>query len=283
MGVRRSLSRVTQDDRSAPPPGDPTADVPGDPAGPAASAGLPGPSRRLPRHSHAWYDAMGEGVGSRLNWLRAAVLGANDGIVSTAGLIIGVAGATGQRSVLLTAGLAGLSAGAMSMAVGEYVSVSTQRDTERALLTLEADELQDLPEEELAELTRLLRRKGMSENTARQAAAEMTEHDALAAHADIELGIDPGRLTNPWQAAAASGAAFTAGAVIPLGAVLLAPSPAAVWVTVLAVVAALVITGVTSARLGRAPVIPATVRNVFGGLIAMAVTYWIGRLVGTHI
>lgn len=262
--VHRSLTGVTQDNTPGVSP-------------------APGPPVRTPRRTHAWYDAFGDGVGSRLNWLRAAVLGANDGIVSTAGLVIGVAGATNERSALLMAGLAGLSAGAMSMAVGEYVSVSTQRDTERALLTLEADELDDLPAEELAELTRLLRRKGMSEATARQAAIELTEHDALAAHADIELGIDPNQLTNPWQAAAASGAAFTVGAVIPLAAVLFAPASAAIWVTVVAVVLALLVTGITSARLGRAPVVPATLRNVLGGLIAMGVTYWIGRLVGTQM
>lgn len=266
--MQRSLSPVSQDKDSG-----------------AAGTGRPSAASqpRVPRRSHGWYDAFGDGVGSRLNWLRAAVLGANDGIVSTAGLVIGVAGATSERSALLTAGLAGLTAGAMSMAVGEYVSVSTQRDTERALLALEADELDDLPEEELSELTNLLGRKGMSEATARQAAAEMTQHDALAAHADIELGIDPNQLTNPWQAAFASGAAFTVGALIPLAAVLLAPPTAAVWVTVLAVVVALLITGITSARLGRAPAVPATLRNVLGGLVAMGVTYGIGRLVGTQI
>ncbi len=240
-------------------------------------------SRGGARRPHAWYDTFGDRVSGRLNWLRAAVLGANDGIVSTAGLVIGVAGATAERSALLTAGLAGLSAGAMSMAVGEYVSVSTQRDTERALIELEAVELKDLPEEELAELAALLRRKGISEATAADAAAELTKHDALRAHADIELGIDPDALTNPWQAAAASGLAFTTGALVPLAAVLLTPSAAAVWVTVVSVVVALTITGIVSARLGRAPVVPALARNVVGGLVAMGVTYAIGALVGTQL
>src|SRR5690349_18423113 len=134
-----------------------------------------------------------------LNWLRAAVLGANDGIVSVAGLVMGIAGATTDRHTILVAGLAGLVAGALSMAAGEYVSVSTQRDTERALLAKERAELRDEPEEELAELAGLYVAKGLSEQTARQVAVELTEHDALAAHADIELGIDPDALTNPWQ------------------------------------------------------------------------------------
>ncbi len=232
--------------------------------------------------SHAWYDSVSD-VGGRLNWLRAGVLGANDGIVSTAGLVIGVAGATTDRTALLTAGIAGLAAGAMSMAVGEYVSVSTQRDTEKALIDLERRELEDLPDEELAELSGLLQQKGLSPDVARAAAHELTSHDALAAHSDIELGIDPDALTNPWQAAFASGVSFTFGALVPLLAILFAAPSYAVIVTVVAVVLALAVTGSVSARLGRAPVVPATLRNVAGGLIAMGVTFWIGRLVGTQI
>lgn len=131
------------------------------------------------------------GLGTRLNWLRAAVLGANDGIVSTAGLVVGVAGATGDRSTLLTAGLAGLLAGSMSMAAGEYVSVSTQRDSEKAALATERRELEETPEAELAELAGMLEEKGLSGEVAREAAVQLTERDALRAHAEVELGIDP--------------------------------------------------------------------------------------------
>ena len=240
------------------------------------------PSKKPARGTHAWYDAMGD-VGGRLNWLRAAVLGANDGIVSVAGILIGVAGASGSQEALMTAGVAGLSAGAMSMAVGEYVSVSTQRDTEHGILELERQELQELPEQELAELAGLLRQRGMSEATARTAAREMTDHDAFAAHADLELGLDPHERTSPWEAAGASALAFTVGGLIPFLAILLAPQAVAVPVTVAAVVVALAITGVVSARLGRASVPRAVLRNVLGGLLAMGVTYWIGRFFGAQL
>ena len=219
----------------------------------------------------------------RLNWLRAGVLGANDGIVSTAGLVIGVAAATTDRAAILTAGLAGLAAGAMSMAVGEYVSVSTQRDSERALIQKEIRELREMPEEELAELTSLYRAKGLSPDLAHRVAVELTEHDALAAHAETELGIDPENLTNPWHAAWASMVAFTVGAILPLLAIVLPGASVRVPVTVVAVVLALALTGWVSARLGDASARKATVRVVAGGLIAMAVTYAIGSLVGTQV
>ena len=161
----------------------------------------------------------------RLNWLRAGVLGANDGIVSTAGLVIGVAAATTSRTAILTAGLAGLVAGAMSMAVGEYVSVSTQRDTEEALLVKERRELDEMPEFELGELTALYAAKGLTDEVADEVAVQLTAHDALAAHADIELGIDPDDLSNPWHAAFASFLAFTVGSLLPLIAVLTPRSP----------------------------------------------------------
>src|SRR5690349_18075792 len=141
---------------------------------------------------------------ARLNWLRAGVLGANDGIVSTAGLVVGVAGATTARGPILTAGLAGLVAGAVSMALGEYVSVSSQRDTERSLLAKERRELAEYPEAELRELAELYVAKGLSAPTARLVAEELTANDAFAAHVDVELGIDPNALTNPWQAAISS-------------------------------------------------------------------------------
>ncbi|GLP68247.1 membrane protein [Streptomyces sp. TUS-ST3] len=225
-------------------------------------------------------EAHGGGLGTRLNWLRAAVLGANDGIVSTAGLVVGVAGATSNRAALLTAGLAGLLAGSMSMAAGEYVSVSTQRDSEMAALAVERRELREQPDAELEELTQLLEERGLSREVAREAAEQLTERDALRAHARVELGIDPDELTNPWHAAWASFLAFTAGALLPLLAIVLPPSGWRVPVTVVSVVAALVATGWSSARLGAAAPGRAVARNVAGGLLAMGVTYGVGVLLG---
>ncbi len=220
---------------------------------------------------------------NRLNALRAAVLGANDGIVSTAGLVVGVAAAAPSRGPVLAAGVAGLAAGALSMAVGEYVSVSTQRDTEQALLAKERRELEEEPEAELAELAAIYQGKGLSAELAQQVAVELTEHDALGAHAEAELGIDPHNLTSPWHAAFASMAAFTVGALLPLLAIVLPPVSARVPVTVVAVVLALAGTGVVSARLGEADARRATLRMVAGGTLAMAVTYAIGSLVGTRL
>ncbi|MFJ3771593.1 VIT family protein [Streptomyces sp. NPDC090075] len=225
-------------------------------------------------------EAHGGALGSRLNWLRAAVLGANDGIVSTAGIVVGVAGATGDRSTLLTAGLAGLLAGSMSMAAGEYVSVSTQRDSELAALALEKRELKEQPEAELEELTELLERRGLSREVAGEAAVQLTERDALRAHARVELGIDPDQLTNPWHAALASFLAFTVGALLPLLAIVLPPAEWRLPVTVVSVLAALVLTGWASARLGAAAPGRAILRNVVGGALAMGVTYGAGRLLG---
>lgn len=219
-------------------------------------------------------------LASRLNWLRAGVLGANDGIVSVAGLVVGVAAATTDRGPILTAGLAGLAAGAVSMALGEYVSVSTQRDTERALLAKERVELSTIPEAELDELASLYEDKGLSPATARKVAEELTAHDAFAAHAEAELGIDPDELTNPWQAAIASAISFTVGAILPMLAILLPPASARIPVTFVAMLAALAITGSLSARLGGAGRPRAVLRVVTGGALAMAVTYGIGQLLG---
>ncbi|MFC3686773.1 VIT1/CCC1 transporter family protein [Aquipuribacter hungaricus] len=219
-------------------------------------------------------------VTAKLSWLRAGVLGANDGIVSTAGLVVGVAGATTDRTALLVAGAAGLVAGALSMAGGEYVSVSTQRDTETALLRKEARELEETPDEELAELAGFYRDKGLSEETALQVAEELTAHDALRAHAEIELGIDGESLVDPWQAALASLLSFTLGALLPLLAIVLPPAGGRLPVTVLAVVVALTLTGTISARLGGSAVRPAVLRNVGVGLLAMLLTFLVGTLVG---
>ncbi|WP_067848975.1 VIT1/CCC1 transporter family protein [Nocardia lijiangensis] len=218
------------------------------------------------------------GFATRLNWLRAGVLGANDGIVSTAGLVVGVAAATTTTSAIFTAGIAGLSAGALSMAVGEYVSVSTQRDSERALLAKERKELTEAPEYELAELIDIYRAKGLSPETARTVAEELTAHDAFTAHAEAELGLNPRELTNPWQAAFSSAIAFTLGALLPLLAILLPPVTARIPVTVVAVLVALALTGSISAQLGGGERGRAVLRVVLGGALAMLVTYGIGQL-----
>lgn len=241
----------------------------------AASSGTPDEG------SHT--EPQGESLGARLNWLRAAVLGANDGIVSTAGVVVGVAGATSDRGAIIIAGVAAAVAGALSMAAGEYVSVSTQRDSERAMLHLEKRELHEDPEGELEELTQLYEAKGISRHLAQEVAQELTAHDALAAHAEVELGIDPEDLTNPWHAAWASMVAFSVGSLLPLLVITLSPATIRTWMTVLVVALSLALTGWTSARLGKSPTGRAIMRNVGGGLIAMGITYLIGSLVGTSL
>jgi len=215
---------------------------------------------------------------AKLNWLRASVLGANDGIVSVAGLVAGVAGATNNPQVILTAGLAGLVAGAISMAAGEYVSVSSSRDTEKALLKKEKYELENFPEEELKELATIYEHKGLSKKTALLVAKELSDKDPYAAHVDAELNIDPDDLTNPWHAAFASAASFTIGALIPMLAVIISPGSAKIPVTFVSVLIALAITGSASAKVGQAPVLRAVIRVVVGGALAMIVTYGIGDL-----
>lgn len=223
------------------------------------------------------------GLAGRLNWLRAAVLGSNDGIVSVAGIVVGVAGATPQRGPIFTAGLAGLAAGAVSMALGEYISVSSQRDSERALVAEESRELQRMPDTELAELIAIYEAKGLSAQTAAQVAEELTAHDALAAHVEAELNIDPEDLANPWQAAGASAASFISGAVLPLIAILLPPVAWRVPVTFIAVLLALALTGALSARIGNSDVRKAVLRVVIGGAAGLAFTYALGHLFGTAI
>ena len=222
-------------------------------------------------------------VSGRLNWLRAGVLGANDGIVSTAGLVVGVAGATTSATPIFTAGVAGLVAGAVSMALGEYVSVSSQRDAERSLLEKERRELEEEPEAELEELTQIYQGKGLTRDTAERVAAELTAHDAFAAHAEAELHISPDELTSPWHAAIASFVAFGLGALLPLGAILMLPPDVRIPLTFVVVLVALAITGNVSARLGGAGKLRATIRVVIGGAIAMAVTYGIGALLGVAV
>lgn len=216
-------------------------------------------------------------------WLRAAVLGANDGVVSIASLVVGVAAADASAGAIATAGLAGLVGGALSMAAGEYVSVSSQRDVEEADLERERRELRDEPEHELAELTALLAAKGLSEETARSAARELTRHDALAAHAAEELGLQLAGLARPLQAAGVSALAFALGASLPLLAIGLSPAAVRIWVTATATLIALAGLGAWSARLGGAPVPRAVLRVVFGGALAMGLTAGIGYLFGTTV
>lgn len=222
------------------------------------------------------------GSGGKLNRLRAAVLGANDGIVSIAGLVVGVAGASESRAVIIAAGVAGVVAGAISMAAGEYVSVSSQRDTERALLAKERRELAEFPQEEKKELADLYEQKGLRRETARRVADELTAKDVFMAHAEAELKIDPNDLVNPWQAALASAASFLAGALIPMIAIAVPPAGIRVPVAFVSVVVALAITGSLSAKAGDAPMPIATARVVLGGVAAMVVTYGIGHLFGVN-
>jgi VIT1/CCC1 family predicted Fe2+/Mn2+ transporter len=234
------------------------------------------------RATHAWEPHTG-GLAGRLNWLRAAVLGANDGIVSVAGIVIGVAGATTSRGPIFTAGLAGLVAGAVSMALGEYVSVSSQRDSEHAQIAQEKRELAATPEAELTELTALYEAKGLSAETARTVAAELTSHNALAAHLEAELHIDPADIPSPVAAAGASALSFIAGALLPMLAIMLPPAGWRVAVTYVAVLIALALTGALSARLGGSDVRRAVLRVVVGGALGLAFTYGVGHLFGTAI
>lgn len=217
------------------------------------------------------------------NWLRAAVLGANDGIVSVSSIVVGVAAAGSSPQVILTSGVAAVVAGALSMAVGEYVSVSTQRDTEKALLMKEQWELDNEPEKELEELTSIYEHKGLSRQTAQLVAEELTQKDAFAAHIDAELGINPDQLTNPWHAAYASALSFFVGAVIPLIVVIIAPKEYKTLCTFISAIFALSITGALSAHAGGASKRKATVRVVAGGIIAMIVTFGIGKLFGVSL
>ena len=217
----------------------------------------------------------------RSNWLRAVVLGANDGILSTASLVLGVAASGASRVAIVTAGIAGLVAGALSMAAGEYVSVSSQRDAERADLRLEERELRRDPPGELRELAGIYEQRGLPPALASEVAISLSSHDALQAHARDELGLDAARLARPFQAAWSSALSFSAGASLPLLAVALTPAWARVGATVLVTLLALGLLGDLGARLGGAPRRAATIRVIAWGTLAMAVTAGIGALVGT--
>jgi vacuolar iron transporter family protein len=239
-------------------------------------------NRWVATDSHAG-EQHHDDLAGKLNWLRAGVLGANDGIVSVAGLVVGVAGATTERVAILTAGVASLVAGALSMAGGEYVSVSTQRDTERAALELERYELRTMPEEEERELAQIYEDKGLSPSLAERVAQELTKKDPLRAHAEAELQIDPDNLTSPWQAAWASFLAFTVGGLLPLLAIAFPSTGFRVWACGAAVLAGLTLTGVISARLGNARVGHAVLRNVGVGAVTMIVTYYVGVLFASAV
>jgi VIT1/CCC1 family predicted Fe2+/Mn2+ transporter len=216
----------------------------------------------------------------RVGWLRAAVLGANDGIVSTASLILGVAAAGASAKDILIAGVAGLVAGAASMAAGEFVSVSSQSDTERADLDREREELKDDPEHEHAELSAIYVKRGLDVKLASQVATQLMDHDALGAHARDELGISHTAVSRPIQAAFASAGTFAVGAALPLLVVLLVPASAVLWAVSGASLLFLALLGLLSARAGGAPIGVATLRVTFWGVLAMALTAGVGALFG---
>lgn len=219
----------------------------------------------------------------RTGWIRASVLGANDGIISTAALILGVAAADSGRTAILTAGVAGLTAGALSMGLGEYVSVSSQRDTEEADIAKEIWELEHTPERELAELTAIYQEKGLKHELARQVAIELTAHNALETHLIEELGISEATRARPLQAALSSMASFAIGALLPLFAAAFAPSGARILTTLIVSVLALIALGYAGARAGGAEPKRPMLRVVGGGIIAMAVTMAIGKLFGAAV
>ena len=231
-------------------------------------------------------EAPGETVGfgglaAKLNWLRAAVLGANDGVVSGAGLMIGVAAVNpGNIGAIMLAGVAGLLAGAAAMAMGEYVSVSSQRDTEEALIEKERHDLKHTPEEEFEELVGVYQGQGLSEATARAVVQELTEHNPLAAHLRAEYGVHEDELTTPWHAAIASAISFTAGFFLPLASMFFAPAGLRIPVTVLVGLVGLFATGWVSAVISGSRIARPIARNVIGGSIAMALTWGIGHLFG---
>jgi VIT1/CCC1 family predicted Fe2+/Mn2+ transporter len=211
------------------------------------------------------------------------VLGANDGIISTAALLLGVAAADASRSAILTAGMAGLVAGAVSMGLGEYVSVSSQRDSEHADIAKETWELEHQADHELEELTAIYQGKGLDQDLAHQVAVELTEHDALAAHLRDELGISDDQMAKPFQAAWSSTLAFSIGAAVPLTATAVAGASSRVVSIIGVTVVALFVLGYTGARLGGAPPVRPIARVVIGGIIAMAVTMLVGKLFGAAV
>ncbi len=223
------------------------------------------------------------GLAQRLNWLRAGVLGANDGIVSTAAVVVGVAAASADTLPVLLAGTAAVVGGAISMGLGEYVSVSSQRDSEHALIEEERRELAEDPEAELQELVGLFEARGLSTGTATLAATELTDKDALSAHLAMELNIDQTDVVSPWHAAFASAVAFTLGALLPMVTVLLLPHPERIVWTFAATLVALAVTGYVAAWIGAARRGRAVLRTLIGGTLALVATFLLGTLFGTTI
>jgi vacuolar iron transporter family protein len=222
------------------------------------------------------------GSASRLNRLRAGVLGANDGIVSVAALVVGVAGATTASGTILTAGAAGLVGGAISMGLGEYVSVNSQRDSQQAMITEERRELKQHPEDERDELVRLYVAKGLTPTTAQHVAEQLTAKDPVAAHVDAELNlVSEEDIANPSAAGLTSAGSFAVGGALPFLTMLLLPSPTRVAATFIVVLLALALTGSLGARLGGSPLLRPTIRVVVGGAIALAVTFALGAALGS--
>ncbi len=230
----------------------------------------------MPKHIERHYA-------ERIGWLRAAVLGANDGIVSTASLLVGVAAASAARSDIVIAGIAGLVAGAMSMAAGEYVSVSSQADTEKADLDRERGELEDDEEFERGELASIYVERGLDSNLAQQVADQLMEHDALAAHARDELGLTETHTARPIQAALASASTFAIGAALPLALVLLSPTTYMIPAVAGGSLGFLALLGGLAARVGGAKILVGATRVTFWGALAMAATAMIGSLFGTVV
>ncbi|HZV23624.1 MAG TPA: VIT1/CCC1 transporter family protein [Luteimonas sp.] len=231
----------------------------------------------MPHPHREWHRS------ERIGWLRAAVLGANDGVISTASLMVGVAATGAAPAAVLTAGIAGLAAGAMSMAAGEYVSVQSQADTERADIARETEELERQPDLEHAELAAIYRKRGLDASLARQVAAQLMAKDALGAHVRDELGITEALRARPVQAALASAASFAAGALIPIAATLLAPAQASAATIAATTLLALLGLGALAAHAGGSPRMRGAVRVAFWGALAMAMTALVGRLFHTAV
>lgn len=234
-------------------------------------------------NNHNYFEPHADSVNSRLNWLRAGVLGANDGIVSVAGLLVGVVAAGAEPGALATAGVAAISSGAVAMALGEFVSVSAQRDTEKQLVAKERWELENYPEHEHQELVEILQGKGLSPEVAEQAVCEMEAHDILGAHLDLELGMGEEEFTNPWVAAGSSAVSFICGGLIPFLVCLFTPEPARILATLLSTLIALGFAGYLSSKFSGGSMMRSILRLVIGGALALGVTYGIGYLFGVSV
>ncbi len=258
----------------------------------ATTPDVPAPALRTPRlgpslgRSRRFGGRMHhaeEHAGNRSNWLRAGVLGANDGLLSTASLLVGVAAASADRSMLLATGAAALVAGAGSMAIGEYSSVSSQRDAELADLATEAEELRTVPRAELAELAGIYQRRGLDADLARRVAEELTRNDALSAHARDELGIDPERLARPVEASVVSAGSFSVGAFLPIAVVLVVGAGIRVPAVIVSALIGLAALGAVGAHLGGAPKLRPALRVLIGGAAAMAISWLIGQLFNVSV